>query len=170
MGAGLLSSRTKPRPSIGFTPSTRKKSDETVCDFQLLRRSTAGQGVIVTAVGGDGLEGMIARAPIEEVGIAEAAGKAGLAHDVIEPHHPHQPVGSGNGSGRSSTLLIRLKMAVVAPMPRASVRRWSGQNLGSCATGESRSEGLATAYASTSPRRKFADAVNYTSQAISGSA
>jgi len=38
--------------------------------------------------------------------------------------------GSRNGSGRSSTALMTVKMAVFAPMPSASVRMATAENAG----------------------------------------
>src|SRR3954447_974331 len=50
--------------------------------------------------------------------------------DVLDDQRNTSRSGSGNASGRKMTLLITLKMAVLAPMPRARVATATAVNAG----------------------------------------
>src|SRR5260370_5925774 len=117
---GCVSSRRKPRPSAGFTPTTRKKSSVTRREVTQSTRfscfsSSAGPP----------------RKPATESNTRVPRSRQKVNCGAVT-----QPSGSplfnrapsctilsdcGNGRGRSSTAFTTLKIAVFAPMPRGMV-------------------------------------------------
>ena len=127
VGAAVSSAATNVRPAIGFTPRTSKKRGVTACPGTL----SAAPSAAVSA------RGLCRKAAIDSklrVRSLQSAKSAGLTEirgvSFRRSHTAISRSGAVNGSGRSSVASASAKIALLAPIPSASVSTATSANPG----------------------------------------
>ena len=95
VSSGLLLVAKKAPPHHGVDPQHAEEIGADGLRLQLPGSAFAGQGVVVVVIRGERLEGMIARAPVKEIRIAEAVSDVGLARRSVQHQRRHQAVRLG---------------------------------------------------------------------------
>ena len=134
---GALSSSLKKRPRSGFSPSTSKNDPDRERADEPLRLVDAGQ---VHALRKEQADRVERRRSAPDLLVFEVRHQPARKRRRLAPDVDTSRSACGYGSGRSSTALTMLNIAVLAPTPSASVRiATSGERRAAAARAAARS-------------------------------
>ena len=115
---GWSSSGLKSRPSRGLVRSAREEIGRDVVHRQAFSASGNLERRVIGRVRREVLENVHLRTPVQVIGVRNGIGDSGPEVSEISTRRS----ASGYGNGRRNTAFTTLKMAVLAPIPRARAR------------------------------------------------